>query len=112
VARVFVYGTLRPASGHPMGRVLAHNARRLGRGAIRARRTSVGAYPAIIPDPAASWLHGEVYAVTGGRRIWSIIDRYEDCHELEPAYERRPIPVWLGPRSAGRWTVAWCYVMT
>lgn len=95
-----------------MGRVLAHNARPLGPGAIRARRAWVGAYPAIIPDPAGSWVQGEVYAVTGGRRIWSIIDRYEGCHEPEPAYERRQFPVWLGPRSVGGWTIAWCYVMT
>ena len=67
---LFVYGTLRRASGHPMSRALAHNARQVGPGAIRGRMYYPGPYPAVIEDDRAGWISGEVVEVRGGAHLW------------------------------------------
>jgi len=109
--RLFVYGTLRRASGHPMSRALAHNARRLGPGAIRGRLMRAGPYPAVMADAQGPWIAGDVFEVTGGARFWRVLDAYEGCHETDPVYERRRIPVWLDAGRQGFWISAWCYMM-
>lgn len=108
--KLFVYGTLRPASRHPMGRVLAHNARPLGRGAIRGRLARFGAYPGVVDD-TGGWIEGEVFAVTGGQSVWRVLDNWEGCHDDPAPYERRQIPVWLSTRHGGGWITAWCYML-
>jgi len=109
--RLFVYGSLRPSSRYPMSRVLAHNARSLGRAAMRGEMASVGAYPAVRLDHSGGWVMGEVFEITGGRRVWRILDLYEGCHDQPPAYERRRIPVRLSVGRRCLWIAAWCYVM-
>ncbi len=108
---LFVYGTLRRASGHLMSRALAHNARRLGPGAIRGRKCRLGPYPAVVPDPNAGWIIGDVVEIVGGRRFWQVLDIYEGCHDPCSGYERRRIPVWMPRGGSGRWIEAWCYLM-
>jgi gamma-glutamylcyclotransferase (GGCT)/AIG2-like uncharacterized protein YtfP len=108
---LFVYGTLRRASGHPMSRALAHNARHLGPGAIRGRKRAVGPYPAVVRDDRAGWITGDVFEITGGRHFWRVLDIYEGCHEPDPDYLRQRIPVWLVAGGRGVWIDAWCYLM-
>lgn len=110
-ARLFVYGTLRPCSGHPMGRVLAHNARALGPATMRGRVSRTGAYPVADAGAQDGWIHGELFEVRGGQAVWRVLDRYEGCFAIQPDYARKPVNVWLGCNGRGRWTVAWCYVM-
>jgi len=110
--RLFVYGTLRTGSGHPMGRVLAHNARWIGRAAIRARLSRVGPYAAAVEDHAAGWLDGELFEVTGGALVWRALDRYEGCEDEADDYERRRVSVLSAQASVPRWVEAWCYVRT
>ncbi|RIA54960.1 gamma-glutamylcyclotransferase family protein [Dichotomicrobium thermohalophilum] len=109
---LFVYGTLRRASGHPMSRALAHNARRLGPGAIRGSMTYLGPYPAVVEDEQAGWIMGDVFEVMGGRHFWRVLDIYEGCHEVNPGYERRRIPVRLDAAGRGVWIDAWCYLLS
>ncbi len=107
---LFVYGTLRPDSGHPMGRVLAHNARSLGAAIVRARLSRVGPYRAIVPcAPARCWVEGEMFEVFGGRGVWRVLDGHEGCAEPHPDYRRVRVAALLdaGPRRG--WTSAWCY---
>lgn len=109
--RLFVYGTLRPDSGHPMGRVLAHNARWIGNAAIRGRLSWIGPYAAAVEDHAAGWLQGELFEITGGAFVWRALDRYEGCEDETDEYERRRVPVRYEHASTPRWTTAWCYVL-
>jgi len=109
---LFVYGTLRHASGHPMSRALAHNARRLGPGAIRGRRRHLGPYPVVVHDENAGWISGDVFEIVGGRHVWRVLDIYEGCEDATPEYQRRRIPVWLIASGRRVWINAWCYVMS
>ncbi len=109
--RLFVYGTIRPGGGHPISRALAHNGRWLGSAAIRGSIERLGAYPALRLRSDARWVGGEVFEITGGRRVWRVLDLYEGCHEDPPDYVRQRVPVWLCAGNAGRWINAWCYVM-
>lgn len=109
--RLFVYGTLRPANRHPMGRVLAHNGRRLGVGTIRGRLERIGAYPALINDPSGGWIEGDVFEIIGGRCIWHVLDSFEGCCDHAPAYDRRRLRVRLASGRGRAWITAWCYVM-
>jgi len=108
---LFVYGTLRRASGHPMSRALAHNARQVGPGAIRGRMYYPGPYPAVIEDDRAGWISGEVVEVRGGAYLWSVLDIYEGCHDFHPIYERRRAAVLLSAGGRSAWISAWCYLM-
>jgi gamma-glutamylcyclotransferase (GGCT)/AIG2-like uncharacterized protein YtfP len=109
--RLFAYGTLRRKSGHPMSRVLAHNARLLGPGAIRGRKCFLGPYPAIMADDEAGWVSGNVFEILAGRHVWRVLDIYEGCHEANPCYERRCTAVWLTLGGRGVWIEAWSYLM-
>lgn len=108
---LFVYGTLRHASGHPMSRALAHNARRLGPGAIRGYKRFLGPYPAVVQDDQGGWITGDVFEIMGGRRFWRVLDVYEGCHEANPSYERRRIPVRLEAGGREISIDAWCYLL-
>ena len=46
--RVFAYGTLRIAGGHPMARLLAARGRRLGTATVCGILLDVGPYPAAV----------------------------------------------------------------
>lgn len=94
-----------------MGRVLAHNARRLGRGTIQGRLERIGAYPALMNDPSGGWIEGDVFEIAGGRCIWHLLDAFEGCHDDPPAYERQRLRVRLASRRRREWITAWCYVM-
>ncbi len=88
-AHLFIYGTLLAAADHPMGRLLAANARPVGRGSIRARLYVVhevdaqgpNSYPAAVPSPhPEDRVHGEVHAVTGDPGpLFAAFDDYEAC---------------------------------
>jgi gamma-glutamylcyclotransferase (GGCT)/AIG2-like uncharacterized protein YtfP len=108
---LFVYGTLRHASGHPMSRALTHNARRLGSGAMRGHKRYLGPYPAIVHDERGGWITGDLFEIVGGRRFWRVLDVYEGCHEANPSYERRRIPVRLEAGGREIWVNAWCYLL-
>ena len=108
--RLFVYGTLRPRKGHPMGRVLAHNALALGPACMRGHVCRAGPYPAVEAGPGYGWVHGELFEITGGREIWRVLDRYEGCDDTGPDYARQKIAVYRTGRRWERWTTAWCYV--
>jgi len=109
--RLFVYGTLRPRAGHPMGRVLAHNARALGAARMRGQVGRAGAYPVAKAGVEGGWVCGELFEVTGGRGVWRVLDRYEGCDAPRPEYECRRVTIRLAAAGCERWTTAWCYVM-
>lgn len=75
--RLFVYGTLRRDSGHPMARVLAARAQHVGPGRVAGRLYDLGPYPGAVPsDVPGEWVFGDVYALTDPA-LWSELDAYE-----------------------------------
>lgn len=100
---LFVYGTLRQDSHHPMSQVLQRHARRLGPAVFAGRLYRVRWYPgardAMLPGEV---VHGELYRLLRPSCL-RILDDYEG-----PDFARVPREVRAGPR---RYT-AWVYLYT
>jgi gamma-glutamylcyclotransferase (GGCT)/AIG2-like uncharacterized protein YtfP len=90
--RLFVYGTLLSAAGHPMGARLQREARLIGPATARGRLYSLGAYPGLVEsDRAGSVVHGEVYALRMPVLSLKWLDAYEGIVPGKPdesPYER------------------------
>src|SRR5436853_375545 len=84
-ALLFVYGTLRQGSGHPLARLLAAQARWLGTGTVAGRLYDLGAYPGMAePEAAGQRLRGDVYELHDPDATLSILDDYEGCGPSQP----------------------------
>lgn len=109
---LFVYGTLRRGSGHPMQRVLSRNARWLGAATFRGRLYRVADYPGAVPsDDARDAVRGDVYRLARPRSTLLRLDRYEDCVFGRPgagAYRRECVTLQLDGVGPVR---AWIYLL-
>ncbi len=107
---LFVYGTLRRASRHPMARRLGAQGRLIGEGEAQGVLYDLGAYPGALFDPAsAQRVVGEVYALQASDPLLRAIDAYEGCAEGEATnsgFRRIPLKVTL---PGGRQLEAWSY---
>ncbi len=123
---LFVYGTLRVGSLHPMAHRLRAGATLLGRGSTAGVLYDLGVYPgATFSAIERGRVVGEVYAVRHGSRLIAELDSYEGAPqdgdgdmyglvELEVALDaggrrsalsyalKRP-PHWAKPVASGDW---------
>ena len=61
---LFVYGTLRRTSNHPMAAYLARNGRFVGRAKTPGQLYDLGPYPGMLPAVLDSdWVHGDLFAL-------------------------------------------------
>jgi gamma-glutamylcyclotransferase (GGCT)/AIG2-like uncharacterized protein YtfP len=108
--RLFVYGTLRAGSGHPMARVLTAHARPVGAGTVAGRLYDLGEYPGLVgPTAEGQWVRGEVYDLDDQAAVLDALDRYEGCAEGDPqpwGFVRRLAVVAL---DGGGELEAWAY---
>ena len=90
---LFIYGTLKAASGHPLGQLLRDNATYVGSGSIQARLYIVtefdeqgpNSYPGALPSPdPGDRVHGEVWRVNDPNAVWPALDRHEACSDDWP----------------------------
>lgn len=96
---LFVYGTLRRGSTHPLARRLAAEARYAGQGTVKGRLYSFGPYPGAILDAASrETVEGDLYSIGANAGLLAALDAYEGCGE-EGDYCRVVVPVRL--RSGG-----------
>jgi gamma-glutamylcyclotransferase (GGCT)/AIG2-like uncharacterized protein YtfP len=79
---LFVYGTLRRGGSNDIARV-APGAQWAGAARVRGRLYDLGAYPALLLDPGAGWVAGELYAIAPAD--WPALDALE-----EPVTPARP----------------------
>jgi gamma-glutamylcyclotransferase (GGCT)/AIG2-like uncharacterized protein YtfP len=107
---LFVYGTLRPGTGHPMSTFLERHARFLGRGKTPGRLYDLGSYPGIREAlDESDWVSGDVYELTDPDMILQELDRYEGCGKTDPRpwyFERFPVPV---TREDDQLLTCWVY---
>lgn len=81
--RLFVYGTLRPGHGHPMGAWLLGRARHLGSALMRGRLYDLGPYGGAVyaddASPADDVVRGEVLELNAGDvdAVLARLDEYE-----------------------------------
>lgn len=105
---LFVYGTLRPGAGHPMGDWLAARADWLGPARCAgARLCRVSWYPALLPGAPADTVAGDLYRLCEPAACWPGLDDFEGVVGREDdEYERLRLPVRLGD---GAIVSAWVY---
>jgi gamma-glutamylcyclotransferase (GGCT)/AIG2-like uncharacterized protein YtfP len=78
-ALLFVYGTLRAGSGHPMHRRLRAEADLVGAGTFRGRLYDLGAFPGAIASTSnRDRIRGEIYRLREPARTFGALDAYED----------------------------------
>jgi gamma-glutamylcyclotransferase (GGCT)/AIG2-like uncharacterized protein YtfP len=108
--RLFLYGTLRPASAPAEVRPAVAKLRRLGSGTVPGTLFDLGDYPgAIFRDDAESQVVGEVFDVPEDTDVMAALDDYEDFDPAEPTAGlfvrvRRPVRM-----SDGQTVECWVY---
>jgi gamma-glutamylcyclotransferase (GGCT)/AIG2-like uncharacterized protein YtfP len=101
---IFVYGTLRAESAHPMARRLRARARHIGQGTAPGRLYDMGWYPAAVFDEGEKRrIIGDVFALKTGGRLLAELDAYESG---DPNYARVRLQVKLAKRGM---VEAWAY---
>lgn len=101
---IFVYGTLRAESDHPMARRLCTQARHVGKGSVPGRLYDMGWYPAaLFDDDEKRRIVGDVFAIPPGGRLLAELDAYEAG---DPNYARAILDVKL---ANGGTVTAWAY---
>jgi gamma-glutamylcyclotransferase (GGCT)/AIG2-like uncharacterized protein YtfP len=108
---IFVYGTLRKASGTAMSSVLANYSVYVDKASIQAVLYQVDDYPCVIestnPNDKVS---GELYKILDSDTLLPLLDEYEECTEKFPKpheYIRKLLTI---TRSDHKQIIAWVYV--
>jgi gamma-glutamylcyclotransferase (GGCT)/AIG2-like uncharacterized protein YtfP len=108
---LFVYGTLRQAFSHKMGRLVANQAIFMGPGSLQGKLYDLGAYPGVIPsNQKVDIVMGEVYALREGEELLVQLDHYEGYRPKHPErslYLRQLKSVTL---KSGTTLQAWVYI--
>ncbi len=108
VTRLFVYGSLRPGSPHPMARWLARRSRLLGPAWLPGRLYALPGYPALV-DASGARVRGELLALARPLAVLAELDRYEAAGPAVPNPEFRRVPRPVQAEGLGEVT-AWVYL--
>jgi len=105
---LFVYGTLRAESGHPMARRLRVGAKRLSRGSAPGALYDFGEYPgAVFAADARYRVIGDVFKLGPNPRLLADLDKYEGFKgEDDDLFRRIAVEVHL---DQGGTVEAWTY---
>ena len=106
---LFVYGTLKRRSRHPMAQRLAQSARWVGSARISGRIYDLGRFPGLKERRSADeWVQGDVYDLgSDAERILVEMDAYENAESPPPTpYERALATATL---AHGRALQVWVY---
>jgi gamma-glutamylcyclotransferase (GGCT)/AIG2-like uncharacterized protein YtfP len=106
---LFVYGTLRRDSAHPMARWLAGVSRFLGHASVAGRLYDLGPYPGLVADDAAGRVWGHLLEMMEPESALDQLDAYEGCPLGEPIpalFRRGLLPV---RAEDGTVHTAWVY---
>jgi gamma-glutamylcyclotransferase (GGCT)/AIG2-like uncharacterized protein YtfP len=114
---LFVYGTLRSESGHPMARRLRAGARHIGRGTAEGSLYDFGSWPGAVFAPGDRYrVVGSIFALGPNPRLLTDLDKYEgvvpangeerEWPEAEGLFHRIAIEVVL---DKGGNVEAWAY---
>lgn len=105
---LFVYGSLRPGSGHAMADWLRAQAEWRGRAGLEAARLyRVDWYPALVPGVAGERVQGDLYRLAAPERAWPVLDEFEGVRGGEDDEYARAIATVTGPDGVR--VEAWVY---
>ncbi len=95
---LFVYGTLLPRFGHPLGLDLEKQAERRGRAEVSGKLFDQGEYPVAVPSEVpGERIFGELFDLSAEHRLWRSLDEYEDFkpHDVaDSLFERCQAIAW------------------
>lgn len=85
----FAYGTILEGASDPQVQAaLDRYTERVDAGRVAGRLYDLGPYPGAVPqvpeDPRATWVHGEILTLLDPRRVFQVLDPYEDCDPARP----------------------------
>ena len=106
---LFVYGSLRRGSGHPMAQIVEDGADWMGVSRVEGRLYIIDWYPGLVPAGAAGqWVEGDLFRMVAPEHLLPLLDDYEECsarfdHPQE--YRRETAMV----KQAGTFHRAWTY---
>ncbi|MFG0330165.1 MAG: gamma-glutamylcyclotransferase [Phycisphaerales bacterium] len=111
---LFVYGTLRRGSGHPMSLRLMRHSSVVGAGTVAGRLYRIGSFPGLVRDDSdgggsPSRVPGELLRLTDPLADLEWIDEYEGCAPSDPdgsLFVREVTPI---ATDEGRTVDAWVY---
>lgn len=109
MALLFVYGSLRRGSRHPMARLLEDGADWMGVSRVEGQLYLIDWYPGLVPaDSAGQWVEGDLYRMCAPEHLLPLLDDFEECstrfdHPLE--YRREIVMV----EQTGTVHPAWTY---
>ena len=108
--RLFVYGTLRRGSRHPLAGQLAAKGKHVGEARYNGRLYRITHYPGAVPSSSPDdWVFGDLFDLRD-LDLLTALDRYEGCGPDDPKptqYLRLLQPVVL---ADGTTSDAWMYV--
>ena len=106
---LFVYGTLRRMSQHPMARFLAERASFVSEGTVPGKLYNLGRFPGMTePAALADRVVGDVFHLGDGDDTIEELDRYEGAESPLPSFfERGLADVTLGDGRVVRALVYW-----
>jgi gamma-glutamylcyclotransferase (GGCT)/AIG2-like uncharacterized protein YtfP len=100
---LFVYGTLREESAHPMAHRLRVGAKHIGRGSTPGRLFDFGSWPgAFFAAEAKYRVIGNIFALHAGPRLLLDLDKYEGVAPVGDDKRERPEAVGLFHRITVR----------
>lgn len=104
---LFVYGTLRRRSGHPMARWLAERATFIAEAVIAGRLYDLGPYPGVVPSSAdGEVVHGDLYEFDGDD-LFPKLDSYEAADPPVLFARRMAEATPLHGEPRGAWVYWW-----
>ncbi|HKR16920.1 gamma-glutamylcyclotransferase family protein [Rhizorhapis sp.] len=107
---LFVYGSLRQTSGHPMAKMLRASADLLGEAWVRGRAFRVDWYPGLtLSEDPEDRVNGDLFRLHNPGHTLPLLDHYEECSdEFPPPHEYRRELVRLWHENHER--LAWAYI--
>lgn len=107
---LFVYGTLRRRSAHPMARWLRLNSEFLGEAQVAGELIDLGGYLGLIATKhPKKTVPGDIFRLRNPEAAFKRLDRYEGCgngHSRMAEYVR----VCMKIEIHGKWKSAWLYL--
>ncbi len=77
---LFVYGTLKRDFNHPMHKILEKYALFAGEGFVYGKLYKISWYPGLkLSLHKKDKVYGEVYLLKNPKKVFEILDRYEEC---------------------------------
>lgn len=107
---LFVYGTLRAESEHPMARRLLSGAKLIGKGSASGILYDLGNYPgATFASTDKSGVIGDVFVLPEDAALLAELDAYEGTAKEDEDYRRVTIEVRI---ESGRRIPCWTYQLS